>query len=445
MFVSHAVETRHAATAMIHKMSINPGDFTMFGSTSIRASFLLAACFAVPALAQDHKLHTFKKITLSEKFNCEGAFYGDFNKDGKMDVVAGPYYYEGPTFEKKTEIFPVKDYDPKGYSHNFLMYSHDVNGDGWTDVIVVGFPGEPSLWYENPQNKAGHWKKNTIHMVTDNESPRWGDLTGDGKPELVFHTAGYLGWAAPTEDVTKPWAFSKASKKGGWQRYTHGFGFGDVNGDGRADLLEAQGWWEQPQKHVEEGWVFHKVQFGKGGAQMYAYDVDGDKDNDIVTSLEAHGYGLAWFENTGKDDKGEIAFKEHRITGSKPEDNKYGVKFSQLHAVDMVDMDGDGVLDIVTGKRWWAHGPGGDAEPNADPVLYWFKTVRSGKAGEVDFVPYQIDNASGVGTQITAGDINGDGLPDVIVGNKRGSFVFIHEVKTVSKEEWEKAQPKPIK
>jgi hypothetical protein len=118
------------------------------------------------------------------------------------------------------------------------------------------------------------------------------------------------------------------------------------------------------------------------------------------------------------------------------------VKFSQPHAVDLVDMDGDGVKDIITGKRWWAHGPNGDAEPNAAAVLYWFKTVRSGKAGEVEFIPYLIDNDSGVGTQVAAGDFTGDKLPDVVVGNKKGTFVFIHEAKKVSKEEWEAAQPK---
>ena len=60
----------------------------------------------------------------------------------------------------------------------------------------------------------------------------------------------------------------------------------------------------------------------------------------------------------------------------------------------------------------------------------------------VDFVPYLIDNDSGVGTQVVAGDINGDGLPDVVVGNKKGTFVHLHEKKTVTHEEWQKAQPK---
>jgi hypothetical protein len=95
----------------------------------------------------------------------------------------------------------------------------------------------------------------------------------------------------------------------------------------------------------------------------------------------------------------------------------------------------------VTGKRIWAHGPTGDAEPGAPAVLYWFKLVRSSEG--VDFIPFQIDNDSGVGTQVVAGDLNGDKLPDVVVGNKKGTFVFIHQAKKVSCEEWEKAQPKP--
>jgi hypothetical protein len=105
-------------------------------------------------------------------------------------------------------------------------------------------------------------------------------------------------------------------------------------------------------------------------------------------------------------------------------------------------MDGDGLKDIVTGKRFWAHGATGDAEPGAPAVIYWFKLARNG--GEVDFIPYLIDNDSGVGTQVVAGDINGDKLPDVVVGNKKGTFVFTHEAKKVSREQWEKAQPKPF-
>ena len=138
---------------------------------------------------------------------------------------------------------------------------------------------------------------------------------------------------------------------------------------------------------------------------------------------------------------GSTKFREHLIVGKDPSENAYGVKFSEIHALDLVDMDGDGVQDLVTGKRFWSHGRTGDPDRNDAAVLYWFRLVR-GANGAVDFVPYLIDDASGVGTQVIATDVNGDKLADIVVGNKRGTFVHLHEKKTVSREEWEKAQPK---
>ena len=95
-------------------------------------------------------------------------------------------------------------------------------------------------------------------------------------------------------------------------------------------------------------------------------------------------------------------------------------------------MDGDGLKDIVTGKRFWAHGNHGDPEPNAPAVLYWFKLVRHPDK-QVDFIPHPIDNDSGVGTQVVAADINGDKFPDLVVGNKKGTFVHL-QTKTPSSQ-----------
>jgi len=439
--------------------------------------FLAAALsfFVMPAFSANFTVHTFKKLHVSEHFWSEGAFVGDFNKDGKMDVVSGPYWYEGPDFTRKHQYAPAtKSFSRKNpdgteekipgykgalskeneYSENFFAFTHDFNRDGWTDILILGFPGKESWWFENPKGKTGDWTRHVAVDATDNESPTFADLTGDGKPELIFHTrlmegtnsVSYLGYAEPNWDQpTEKWKFHKISTPGKWHWFNHGYGHGDVNGDGREDILEKDGWWEQPASLAGDPvWKQHKVNFGTGGAQMYAYDVNGDGLNDVITSLAAHGYGLAWYEQ-GKERSadGEIQFKQHIFVNKEANENKYGVHFSQPHAIDLVDMDGDGLKDIITGKRFWAHGPGGDPEPNAAPVLYWFKLVRQSDKS-VDFVPYLIDNNSGIGTQVLAADVNADGLPDIVVGNKRGTFVHLHTAAKVSQSEWEKAQPQAL-
>lgn len=435
------------------------------------AAFLVVL-FASPALAADRTLHTFRKVQLSDEFWSEGATVGDLNRDGHPDVVAGPYWWEGPEFKIRHEYYPpTTTFELKlgpltkvrlpgfhgalgrdnAYSDNFFAYTHDFNQDGWTDILILGFPGAKSTWFENPQGRPGHWKRHDILDVTDNESPTFTDLTGDGRPEIVCSSNGSYGYAEPDwSNPSAPWKWRPISPNNRYGRFTHGLGVGDVNGDGRMDLLEKDGWWEQPASLAGDPvWKHHPYPFAPrhGCAQMYAYDVNGDGRNDVITSLAAHGYGLAWYEQVPASDGG-ITFKKHIIlheqtSDARPAPNKYGVIFSQLHAVDLVDIDGDGLKDIVTGKRFWAHGPAGDAEPNAAAVLYWFKLVR-GPDRSVDFLPYLIDHDSGIGTQVVALDANKDGRPDVVVGNKKGVFVMLQETKTVSEEEWAKHQPKAI-
>lgn len=156
---------------------------------------------------------------------------------------------------------------------------------------------------------------------------------------------------------------------------------------------------------------------------MPVYDVDGDGDADIITALDAHGWGVAWFEQVERD--GNLDFIEHKIMGDRSEIEQYGVAFTQPHAFDVADFDGDGLTDLVVGKRRWAHGPKGDIEPDAEPVVYWFQLERTG-AGVV-FRPHLIDAASGVGVQIAATDVTGDGKPDVLAASKLGTFVFVNE------------------
>jgi len=383
------------------------------------------------------------KIILSAKFISESAQAGDFNRDGTIDVVAGGRWFAGPDFKQSHEIFSSPDcFDPHGYSPTTQpCFVHDFNGDGWPDVFYVMRPAGPKgnygfygwgeakgwegVWYENPAGRDEPWKPHRVLDNISNECFVWGDVNGDGRPEAIYSSREGVGYAVfDPQAPGRPWTFRRISEPLPL-KLEEGIGFGDIAGNGRMDILAPTGWWEQPAR--DDGatpWRWHPHAFAQKAASMFVYDVDGDGLNDVITIWHSHQYGLVWHRQV-RGERGGIAWERREILPIEPDLQSPGLRISQMHALAMADMNGDGVMDIVTGKRYWAHGPTGDVEPDAPPVVYWFEIRRGGPNG-AEFIPHRIDDDSGVGTQITVADLDGDGRPDIVTSNKKGTFAFIN-------------------
>jgi hypothetical protein len=395
---------------------------------AILLPFVQAAPNPAPGVAAD-KI-TWKKTVIDPVFRSEGVAIADVNKDGKMDILVGDFWYEAPDWKRhaiRTSV--AKDgFDPKAYSTSFCCWAEDLNGDGWVDLIVVPFPGKTMYWYENPKGKDELWKEHELWHSACNETPQYVDLFKNGKRVLIMGfqpkgkgedaNEGQMAYFTPGKDPTALWEMhpiSEPSKEGavipGTNRFSHGLGVGDVNGDGRLDVICTGGWWEQPEKLDDKPWKFHPADLGVNCADIYAFDVDGDGKADLLCSC-AHQFGIWQFiQKPGKE--GNPTFVKQDI---------FKDLLSETHALHFVDINGDGLKDLVTGKRWWSHGRN---EPGSDKpaMLYWFEAKKD-KDGITTFTEHEIDNDSGVGTQFVVDDFNGDKLPDVIVSNKKGVFLF---------------------
>jgi hypothetical protein len=307
-------------------------------------------------------------------------------------------------------------FDIKTYGDTFMNWAEDVDHDGRQDLVVVDFPGKQTWWFQNPGHTSNApWKKHAIVPVTNNESPQYVDIDGDGRRELIYGDASKrLALARPQSNPLVEWSATHIAAPGdvNMVNFYHGLGIGDINKDGRNDLLVPNGWWEAPAESTTDPWTFHPAPFGEAQAQMYVYDFDGDGDNDVVGS-SAHRRGIWWYEQDGKD------WKKHLIDES----------IAQTHALVLADMNGDGLPDLVTGKRYYAHN-GRDPGEDEPPELAWFELSRSrtpdgtSAAGKPSWTKHLIDSDSGVGTAFEVHDMNSDGLLDIIIANKRGVFYF---------------------
>ena len=378
----------------------------------------------------------FRMQALNEFYYSWGPSVADVNRDGSPDIVAGPYYYLGPEYTVAREIYMAQTIDASTKYFNGVQFAYDFTGDGWPDVINSLFT-QPTMLYVNPKGESRRWEAYQVTEAISSEIALLRDTDGDGKLEYIVKD-GNNQIVSATPDPAKPtaaWIKRPLTERGPWTN--HGLGLGDVNKDGRVDLLNGYGWFEQPVNGTAGPWTYHPAAFGKqnrssaGGAEMAVYDVNGDGLNDVVTSMQAHGWGLSWFEQTKAAD-GAIRFVEHQIMGDFSTRNAGNVTFSEPHGTAFADVDGDGIPDFITGKRFWSHlDTWIDPDPHGPPVLYVYRTVRNPKApGGAEFVPELIHNRSGMGSLAAVADLNQDGALDIITSTKRGTFIFWNNWKS---------------
>jgi hypothetical protein len=382
------------------------------------------------ALAGEPK---WKQHTINAESEFESAGVFDVDKDGKLDVVSGNTWYEGPDFQKSYRVRFVSRTGT--YLNDFATLPFDVNQDGWTDFITCAYFTKNVGWVENPREKGKEWTYHEIDQPGTCEAAVLVDFNGDGVPEILPNSTNavvlyYQDSRNPFPEVSKAWQkfdFADVAK----DTNGHGVGSGDVNGDSRIDLLTPKGWFENGLGPLPTNWRWHgEWNLGATGIQILARDVDGDGLSDVVFGM-GHSYGLYWLKQVKSSDGSRQWIK-------KPIDET----IASVHTLIWADIDGDGVAnELVTGKRVYAH----EKEPGDTDgsVVAWYNFDKDARVWvrHVIFQGEPAKNApadpklrsaqkdfpagtAGTGLQLTAIDIDGDGDNDLVCPGKSGLYWF---------------------
>ncbi|WP_035464130.1 FG-GAP repeat domain-containing protein [Algoriphagus vanfongensis] len=360
---------------------------------------LLLLSLSFGAFSQSKNLNFSRQNIASESYESVGIF--DVDGDGNLDLVSGSFWYKGPAFIERQLIGQVKRYGE--YYEDFSTISMDVNEDGKMDFVTGGWFEGRLIWKENPGD-GSEWKEHLIAETGNIETTRAWDIDGDGTLEIVPNTP------------RKPLAYYKKIGPDQFEKYPvhdtqgHGLGFGDVNGDGRGDLIISEGWLEAPSNLKTGKWTLHEdFELGDASIPIIVTDLNQDGLNDLIVG-QGHGYGLFWLEQ--KIAEGKRHFVKHEIDPFQ----------SQYHTIEWVDLDGDGQSELVTGKRYRAHNgkdPGGLDEVG----LYYFKwNGESFTKNIISFGPAL--EGKGSGLYFSVADLDQNGKLDIAVAGKDGLVVF---------------------
>jgi hypothetical protein len=351
-----------------------------------------------------------KQMVAAESFESAGVF--DVNNDKQLDIVSGAFWYEGPGFVKRHDIGSPSRFGE--YYDDFSTIPMDVDGDGWTDFITGGWMDSAIYWRRNPGNNKDTWKKIVIGKTGNVETTRAWDIDGDGKPEIVSNNPGQPLKVFTLNVDAQGKGTGTFTTHEIWNRQSHGLGAGDLNNDGRVDLILDNGWLEAPVQPFKQKWIFH-TEFNLQAASIpiIVTDVNGDGRNDFIAG-KAHDYGLYWYEQS-KDANNKRIWKPHAID----------LNNSQYHTMEWEDIDNDGKPELITGKRYRAHNDG-DPGPDDPLGLYYYQingdsftkhTISYGKFGE----------GKGTGIHFQVVDLQNDGRKDIVVAGKEGLFIFYND------------------
>ncbi|MCX7047396.1 MAG: VCBS repeat-containing protein [Candidatus Sumerlaeota bacterium] len=375
-------------------------------------------------------------------FRSEACGVGDFNNDGKLDLVGGEFLYLAPDF-KPVKIRTLKgkvDDQGKGYYWDFMNQPFDIDGDGKLDIISCDWFQTHATWFRNIGTAPGvaEWPEALIEKNGNFECGELCDVDGDGKAREIVPSVPRTVWYEVLKDKDNDGKTTFAVHVVSEKKFDYGFGVGDVNGDGRPDFIRPGAWYEAPADPRKGAWKEHPLILGdreekkaQHTAQILVYDVNGDGLADLICS-NAHGYGIFWYEQVRKG--AQIAFNQHLMDDS----------WTQSHSLALGDLDGDGIPELVTGKRFMAHN-GGDPK-ETDPLgVYYYKIHRApeGKTGgaasganapaasptpaaAVTWSKHIVSYNEGIGsgTNLCLADLDGDGDLDIIVTGKFGGPVW---------------------
>ena len=355
----------------------------------------------------------FRKVLVAdERFESVGVF--DVNNNGILDIVSGEWWYEGPDFKKRHRIGTVRTEGE--YYDDFSTIPMDINGNGRLDFITGGWWGNSIRWRENPGDPEKEWPEHIIAETGNVETTRAWDMDGDGMLEIVPNTPG-----APLV-IYKLITDSQGKGTGKFSAHKvfdspqgHGLGAGDINGNGRMDLVLNHGWLEAPEDPLQGSWNWHPEfkLFPSASVPILVVDVNGDGLNDLIVG-GGHEYGLSWWEQQKAAD-GTRTWKEHPIDPWN----------SQYHDLQWIDIDNDGVCELVTGKRYRAH-CGMDPGARDDYGCYYFKWNGDHFVKQV--ISYgPLRETTGLGIYFAMVDLSGNGMLDIVAPGKDGLYILYNE------------------